>query len=86
MEVGILRWPDIWLIWLSAVFISFGVLEGIALHISRKDTLSDTVWTWFQIAPGQPFYEWTLGHIIAVAVLATLAIVLVLHLGLGLFR
>lgn len=81
-----MKWPDIWIAWLALVFASFGVLEGIAFSISNKDSLSDTVWKWFQIIPGQPFYEWTLGHVIAVAVLATLAIVLVLHLGLGLFR
>lgn len=81
-----MKWPDIWIIWLTIVFASFGILEGIALTISKNDTLSDVTWKWFQIIPGQPFYEWTLGHLIAVAVLAIIAIVLVLHLGLGLWR
>lgn len=81
-----MKWPDIWIIWLAIVFISFGILEGIAYAISKDDTLSDVTWKWFNIIPGQPIDQWTLGHVIAVAVLATIAIVLVLHLGLGLFR
>lgn len=81
-----MKWADIWLVWLALVFVSFGVLEGIALSITRKDTLSDTTWKWFNVIPGQSVFDWTLPHLIAVIVLLALAIVLVLHLGLGLFR
>lgn len=79
-------WRDIWLIWLAFVFVSFGILEGIALSISAKNTLSDTVWNWFNIVPGQSVYNWTLPHLIAAIVLTTISLVLIFHLALGLFR
>lgn len=79
-------WRDIWLIWLAFVFVSFGVLEGIALSISAKNTLSDTIWNWFNVVPGQSVYNWTLPHVIAAIVLTTISLVLIFHLALGLFR
>lgn len=79
-------WPIVWLIWLGLVFGSFGVLEGVALSITANDTLSDTTWKWFDVVSGQGIEHWTLPHLIAVAVLLLIAIILVCHLGFGLFR
>jgi hypothetical protein len=79
-------WRDIWFAWLAIVFVSFGVLEGIAISINHMDTLSDTIWKWFNIIPGQSVYNWTLPHIIAASILLLIALILVVHLGLGLWR
>lgn len=68
------------------MFTSFGILEGIALSISARDTLSDNDWAWFHVVAGQPITQWTLPHLIAFIVLLTISVVLVLHLGLGWFR
>jgi hypothetical protein len=80
------NWPLAWIIWLACVFISFGILEGIALSITANDTLSDTTWKWFNVVTGQSISHWTLPHLIAVVVLLLISLILVLHLGFGLFR
>lgn len=74
------------MIWLGAVFGSFGVLEGLGLSETPADTLSGTTWRWFHVVAGQGVEHWTLPHLLAVIVLATISLVLVLHLGFGLFR
>ncbi|MGH7239598.1 MAG: hypothetical protein ACREHG_05980 [Candidatus Saccharimonadales bacterium] len=79
-------WAKIWLGWLIFVFASFGILEGWGLSITPKDTLSDTTWSWFDVVAGQGIDHWTLPHLLAVVVLLVIALVLVLHLGLGWFR
>jgi hypothetical protein len=79
-------WEWTWGIWLALVFVSFGVLEGLGLSQKINESLSDTTWRWFDIVGGQPISQWTLPHLLAFVVLLALAIVLVLHLGLGLFR
>lgn len=76
-------WGWIWAGWLTAVAVSFGVLEGVALSVTPADTLSDTERGWFHVVAGQAPDHWTLPHVLAVMVLVTLALVLVFHLGLG---
>lgn len=79
-------WDIIWISWLTTVFISFGVLELISALMSYKYTLSDTTWQLFNVVPGQSIDHWTLPHLIVVVILLLIALILVFHLGLGLFR
>jgi hypothetical protein len=81
-----MTWSQVWAVWLGLVGGSFGVLEGLALSISRKDTLSDTSWSWLRVVPGQGIEHWTLPHVLAVVVLIGLCLVLLGHIGLGLWR
>jgi hypothetical protein len=81
-----MKWSTIWLIWLALTFGSFGVLEGLAFATNKVDTLSETTWSWLHVIPGQDIYQWTLPHLLAIAVLLLLSVILVFHLGFGLFR
>lgn len=54
-----------WAVWL---LIGFGLPEGIALGTGHPEgTLSDTVWRWFDVVPGQTPRQWTILHVIMMA-------------------
>lgn len=78
--------------WLGAVVGSFGVLESIGLAARNKDpglppdnSLSQVFARWFRVVPGQPVSHWTLPHVLALIALTALALVLIGHLGFGLW-
>lgn len=54
-------WGWYWLIW---IVLGFGVPETIALFRNRDNTLSDTVWQWFGVTDGVPFWHWTFLHFV----------------------
>lgn len=73
-----MRWY--WLVWL---LIGFGVPEGIALATKHYgNTLSDTVWKWCSVTPGDTFTHWTFLHVL----LAMLMLWLAVHLVLGIWK
>lgn len=50
-----------WALWL---IVGFGVPEGIALATRHyENTLSETVWRWAAVTPGQPLWKWTALHL-----------------------
>lgn len=51
-----------WALWL---LVGFGVPEAWALATHRpQNTLSDTVWSWFDVVPGKTIAEWSILHFI----------------------
>lgn len=69
--------------WAAWLLLGFGVPEGIALFTKHdKNTLSDTVWHWFDITPGPtPLYT-RLGFFVVIVVTVWLCG----HLAFGLWR
>lgn len=72
-------WRWIWLAW-----IVFGaVFEVIALVRSKRgDTLSEAIWYWCRVTPGNTFTTWTALHLLAAFFLLWLFV----HLMTGYFR
>ena len=86
-----MSWGWVWGIWLAVVGVSFAVLEGIGLSIRNRtgppnDSLSETSWSWLHVVPGQGIEHWTLPHVLALVFLLGLCLVLIGHIGLGLWR
>ena len=48
--------PDwLWVVWLAAVAVSFGAIEGVAIHNRRGgDTLTENLRRWLGISPPRP--------------------------------
>lgn len=69
--------------WAAWLLLGFGIPEGYALASKRpRNTLSDTVWHWFDVTPGPtPVYA-RLGTYI----LAAFLVWLLGHLAFGLWR
>lgn len=53
-------WSWYWLLW---IVVGFAVPETIALVRNPKDTLSDTVWSWFNVKTGMPIWQWNVLHV-----------------------
>lgn len=52
------------LYWLLFLLVGFGVPETVALVRSRRDdTLSEAVWHWCQVSPGNTLWTWSALHI-----------------------
>lgn len=73
-------WRLYWLIFLLGGFL---VPETVALIRKRPgDTLSEAVWHWCQVTPGNTFTTWTALHVLV----AFFMVWLFVHLVLGYWR
>lgn len=88
-----MTWPQIWATWLGVVLGSFGVLEGLGLGVHLKtrgappnESLSEVTWHFLKVVPGEPFYHWSLPHVLAAVAVLALVLVLAGHLILGLWH
>jgi hypothetical protein len=71
------------LYWAAWLLVGFGVPEGIALFTGHgENTLSETVWRWCDVLPGQTIWQWKAVHFF----LLVFMIWLTLHLVLRIFR
>lgn len=68
--------------WLSWLVVFFGVPETYALFTNPKNTLSWTIWTWFGVREGVPFWQWSVAHLL----LGVVLLWLFGHLALGIWR
>lgn len=58
-----------WLAWLAAFIGSFLVREIWALASGRpQDTLSDRIWIWLKIHPGESVLRWSAGDLLTFGV------------------
>jgi len=54
--------------WAGWILVGFAVPETIALATGRyKDTLSETVWSWFGVRTGMPIWQWNVLHLLLLA-------------------
>ena len=53
-------WSWYWAAWLV---VGFAVPETYALLTNSRNTLSDTVWSWFGVRTGMPIWQWNVLHI-----------------------
>lgn len=73
-------WHFYWLLW---GLIGFLVPETIALVRSRRgDTLSEAVWFWCKVTPGNTVFHWSALHVFA----ALFMLWLFVHLMFGIWR
>lgn len=64
-----------WLLWLSLTVGLFLLREIWALASGRaQDTLSDHIWHWLNIRPGETIFQWSAGDLITFGVYATIFI------------
>lgn len=71
------------LYWLAFLLLGFLVPETIALiRRQRGDTLSEAVWYWCQVTPGNSLTTWTALHVFV----ALFMVWLFVHLMLGFWR
>jgi hypothetical protein len=69
--------------WLLFLLVGFAVPETIALIRSRRgDTLSEAVWHWCQVTPGNTMWTWSALHVFV----ALFMVWLFVHLMLGYWR
>lgn len=69
--------------WAAYLIVGFGVPETWALTTRHPQyTLSETVWRWCDVLPGQTIWQWKAVHFL----LAAFMIWLTLHLCFALFR
>lgn len=69
--------------WLGFLLLGFLLPETIALVRHRpQDTLSEAVWHWCQVTPGNTITHWTALHIFV----ALFMIWLTVHIVLGIWR
>lgn len=69
--------------WAAWLLIGFGVPETIALVSKRySNTLSDTVWRWCDVIPGQTIWQFKAVHMLLLVFL----LLLTGHLAFGLWR
>jgi hypothetical protein len=69
--------------WAAWIMIGFLVPELYAVFTKNyKNTLSDTTWTWFDVVPGQTFWQFSLLHFLLLGALTLLE----LHLGFAIVR
>ena len=69
--------------WAAWLIVGFGVPETVALVSKRYGaTLSDTVWRWCDVLPGQTIWQWKAVHFFLLAFMVWLT----LHLVFALFR
>ena len=62
------------LYWAAWLLLGFGVPEAIALVTHHPErTLSDAVWRWFDVLPGQTVWQWKFVHFILLAIVVWLA-------------
>ncbi len=57
-------WQWYWLAWILG---GFAAPETIALIRNPRDTLSETVWSWFGVKTGMPIWQWNVLHIALLA-------------------
>lgn len=53
------RWQLYWAAW---IVIGFVVPETWALLTNPRNTLSDTIWSWFGVKTGVPLWQWNVLH------------------------
>ena len=53
-------WQWYWLLW---IIVGFTVPETAALVTNPRNTLSDTVWAWFDVKTGMPIWQWNVLHV-----------------------
>ncbi len=71
------------LYWLGFLLVGFLVPEVVALVRSKPgDTLSEAVWYWCRVTPGNTFTTWTALHVFV----ALFMLWLFVHLMLGYWR
>ncbi|WP_169317119.1 hypothetical protein [Actinacidiphila oryziradicis] len=58
------RWQWYWAAWLV---IGFLLPETWALLTGSRNTLSDTVWSWFGVREGVPIWQWNVLHLVLFA-------------------
>jgi hypothetical protein len=69
-----------WAIW---IVVLFGGPEAIALATGHpEDTLSEVTWHWFDVAPGQTIWTYSIQHFILVVLMTWLYF----HIVFGIFR
>lgn len=69
--------------WLAWLLVGFAVPEGIALARRRpQDTLSETVWHWCEVTPGNTLVHWTALHVLV----ALFMLWLFFHIVFGIWR
>lgn len=78
-------WQIIWTVWILFTVVSFGVLEGIALSITPKDTLSDTSWGWLGVVKGQDPLHWNAPHFLAAVIMLGFMVWLFGHINFGIW-
>lgn len=60
--------------WAAWLLLGFGIPETIALVSHHpENTLSEVVWRWFDVLPGQTLWQWKFVHFILLAFLVWLA-------------
>lgn len=63
------------------------VVETIALiRKKRGDTLSEAVWSWFKVEPGQPVSQWGAVHVLGLLIFVAIGIWLTVHFFTGDWR
>lgn len=50
--------------WLGWILVGFAAPETYALVRDPKDTLSETVWSWFSVKEGMPIWQWNVLHVL----------------------
>lgn len=66
--------------WAAYLVIGFGVPETIALVSKRyKNTLSETVWHWCDVLPGQTLWQWSATHFFLFAFMTWLWVHMILR-------
>lgn len=51
--------------WAAWFVVAFGLPEGIALGTGHpENTLSETVWRWFDVTPGSTLRQWSIVHLV----------------------
>ncbi len=69
--------------WAAWLIVAFGVPEALALITKHYEwTLSDTIWRWCDVLPGQTIWQWKAVHFFLLGFMTWLW----LHLVLALFR
>ena len=69
--------------WAAWLVVAFGVPEGVAVFTGHpENTLSETVWRWFDVVPGKTLTQWSIAHFI----LLVLMLWLFGHFVLGIWR
>lgn len=75
-----------WLVWFLASFTTFFIPEMVALATGNpQNTLSDAVWYFERLVPGQPIIDWTFWHFVFTFGFLVVAIWLSGHFGWGLW-